>query len=137
MQGTVEQLPVKTKKKPRRVEEKTVFLLLQDDRVALRKRGREGLLAGLWEYPNVEGKLSEAAVPGTLATLGVTVRDWKQQLNARHIFTHVEWDMTGYVLEVSGPGTEQFKWCSRTELEQLAVPSAFAKFHTAAKNQLS
>lgn len=134
--GTIGQLPVKTPKKPRRLEEKTVFVLLRDGKAALRKRGADGLLAGLWEYPNLDGTLSEAAVPAAVAELGLTVRDWKQQLNARHIFTHVEWHMTGYVLEVSGVGNPDLVWADRAGLEQLAVPSAFAKYHAAAKSLL-
>ena len=59
--GTAEALPVKKAKKARRVEEKTVFLLMKEGRIALRKRRETGLLAGLWEFPNVEGTLDEAA----------------------------------------------------------------------------
>ena len=61
LRGTAEDLPVKGAKKPRRVEEKTVFLLVRDGKIALRKRPGTGLLAGLWEFPNVEGALDEAA----------------------------------------------------------------------------
>ena len=55
--GTAEQFPVKSPKKEKRVEEKTVFILSCDGRYALRKRPDPGLLAGLWEFPNVPGKL--------------------------------------------------------------------------------
>lgn len=101
---------MKAAKKPRRVEDKTVFLLLRQGWVALRKRPAEGLLAGLWEFPNVEGALDEAAAGAAVQDWGLTARDWRSRLNAKHIFTHVEWHMTGYVLEVaerdrrSGPG---------------------------------
>ena len=44
-------------KKPRRAEQKTVFLLTCGDRTAVRKRPAKGLLAGLWELPNVDGFL--------------------------------------------------------------------------------
>ncbi|CAN4042094.1 S-layer-like proteiny domain, partial [Dysosmobacter welbionis] len=47
LRGTAEDLPVKGAKKPRRVEEKTVFLLVRDGKIALRKRPGTGLLAGL------------------------------------------------------------------------------------------
>ncbi len=46
------QLPVKAAKKARRVEERTVYLIFHQNRVALRRRPGRGLLAGLWEYPN-------------------------------------------------------------------------------------
>lgn len=134
--GTIGQLPVKTPKKPRRLEEKTVFVLLRDGKAALRKRGAHGLLAGLWEYPNLDGTLSEAAVPAAVAELGLTVRDWKQQLNARHIFTHVEWHMTGYTLEVGGNGPPEFEWVDLKGLEARAVPSAFARYYAEAEKRL-
>jgi len=58
--------------------------------------------------------------------------DWQKKLSARHIFTHREWRMTGYVLTVSGEGPEDFLWADRTALQNLAVPSAFAKFRAEA-----
>ncbi|MEG0320728.1 MAG: A/G-specific adenine glycosylase, partial [Oscillospiraceae bacterium] len=45
-------LPVKTPKKPRKIEERTVYLLFSEQAVALRQRPQKGLLARLWEYPN-------------------------------------------------------------------------------------
>lgn len=129
-------LPEKTPKKARKVEEKTVFLMLQDRRVALRKRECTGLLAGLWEFPNVEGKLDEAAVQEVLHNYGLQVKDWKKRLSAKHIFTHVEWHMTGYVLEVSGEPTH-FVWADKKMLNTLAVPSAFRRYYEEAKELLA
>ena len=48
----IDKLPVKAPKKGRKIEERTVWLLFREGRVALRKRPDKGLLAGLWEYPN-------------------------------------------------------------------------------------
>ena len=58
--GTWEKYPVKEAKKAKREEEKTVFYLTCDGCLAVRKRESKGLLAGLWELPNVEGKLAAA-----------------------------------------------------------------------------
>lgn len=58
--GTWEKYPVKEAKKAKREEEKTVFYLTCDGCLAVRKRESRGLLAGLWELPNVEGKLDAA-----------------------------------------------------------------------------
>ena len=100
--GTAETLPVKKAKKERRVEEKTVFLLMRDRKIALRKRPKTGLLAGLWEFPNVEGALDETAAGAAVEAMGLSVIDWQSRLTAKHIFTHVEWRMTGYALTVRG-----------------------------------
>jgi A/G-specific adenine glycosylase len=126
--GTASQLPKKAPKKARRVEEKTVFVLKREDTVALRKREDNGLLAGLWEFPNVEHKLEESSVYEHLGAHGLTVTGWKKQLIAKHIFTHIEWHMTGYVLAVKGEDNLGLTWVSAEEFSRYAIPSAFAKF---------
>ena len=134
--GTAESLPVKAPKAARRVEEKTVFLLLREGKLALRKRPDTGLLAGLWEFPNVEGALDETAAPAAVAAWGLKPLDWKRKLTAKHIFTHVEWHMTGYTLEVRGEGPGDFLWVDAAELEEHAVPSAFARYSGEARERL-
>lgn len=126
----VQELPVRTKKAPRRVEEMTVYLLLRDGKIALRKRADDGLLAGLWEFPHVSGRLDEQDAAHRLADWKLTPRDWKKTIAARHIFTHLEWHMTGYLLAVDGEGAEDFVWADREQLDALAVPGAFKKYLT-------
>ena len=88
--GREQELPVKRRKAPRRVEEMTVFLLLHQGKAALRKRGDTGLLAGLWEFPHVPGALDEAAAGAVLASWGLSPLNWREKIEAKHIFTHVE-----------------------------------------------
>jgi len=133
---TTDRFPVKSAKKARRVEEKTVFILICDGKLALRKRKDEGLLAGLWEYPNIDGKLEETDVYSYLKTIGISVVEWKKQLSAKHVFTHVEWHMTGYVLQVTGEGMSDFIWADKESFFQYAIPSAFAKYNQEVKNIL-
>ena len=127
--GTTEVLPVKKPKKARKIEEMTVYVLLRDGKVALRKRGTDGLLAGLWEFPHAAGPLDETAAPEPLQTWGLQPKQWKNKLTARHIFTHVEWHMTGYTLEVEGDGPEEWDWVDAAGLATRAVPSAFARYY--------
>ncbi len=134
--GTAESLPVKAAKKPRRREEMTVLVLERQGRVALRRRGDGGLLAGLWEFPNLPGALDEAGAAEALSAWGLQPREWKNQLTARHIFTHVEWHMTGYTLEVTGPGPSEFFWADGVALAERAVPSAFARYYAEAQRLL-
>ena len=134
--GIQTELPLRAKKAKRRVEEMTVYLLVRGDEVALRKRDENGLLAGLWEFPHVPGKLSESDAAAPLSDWGLTAKNWEKTLTARHIFTHVEWRMTGYVVAVAGENSG-FVWVNREELEKFAVPSAFAKFLTEARNELA
>lgn len=134
-QNLQEKLPVRKKKAQRRTEELTVFLLLRDGKIALRRREKNGLLAGLWEFPHVPGALPEPDASAPLAAWGLTPREWRKRLEAKHIFTHVEWRMTGYVLTVTGENTD-FTWVDRPGLEALAVPSAFAKYLEEARRAL-
>ncbi len=123
-QNRQKELPVRISKTRRRTEEKTVFLLLRDGEAALRQRPQEGLLAGLWEYPHTEGKLEEADAAGQLSAWGVTPHRWIKRLHFHHIFTHIRWEMTGYVVEVRGDGCPDWLWCGEEARAQRAVPSA-------------
>ena len=125
--GLQNALPVRAKKAGRRREELTVYLLWRDGAVALRKRPETGLLAGLWEFPHVPGALDEDAAAAPLADWGLVPVEWRKKIAAKHIFTHVEWRMTGYLLTVKGDGAG-LTWADRGALESLAVPSAFGKF---------
>lgn len=136
VRGTAELLPVKKPKKARVIEEKTVFLLLRCGKVALRKRDDTGLLAGLWEFPNVEGELTEETAPAAVSAWELEPKAWKNKLTARHIFSHVEWHMTGYTLEVAGEGPTEFEWVDAEGLSDHAVPSAFARYYAEAKERL-
>lgn len=118
--GVADSLPVRAKKPPRRVEEWTVFVLLQEGRAAFRKRPETGLLAGLWEPPCMPGILDEREAAAAVASWHIQPLAWREKRLAKHIFSHVEWQMTGYVLTVQGAGS--FRWARPGEL---AVPSAF------------
>ena len=95
---------------------------------ALRHRPDTGLLAGLWEYPHVPGTLTEAEAARQLQMWGVNPTKWTKKLSARHIFTHIRWEMTGYVVEVDGLGPGDWLWAEAQQRERLAIPSAFEKF---------
>ena len=134
--GMTDVLPVRAAKKPRRVEERTVFLLVRDGRLALRKRPAKGLLAGLWELPNVPGNLDEAGAAITLAQWGLTARTLMPVGAAKHIFSHVEWDMHGYLAAAEGENNE-FLWADGAALQAAAIPSAFRYYFDTAVRWLA
>jgi len=134
--GVQAQLPVRKKKAPRRREELTVYLLISQGKVALRRRPEDGLLAGLWEFPHVPGTLEDSAATAPVENWGLRIVDWRKKIAARHIFTHVEWHMTGYLVDVRGCDMADFTWADREELENYAIPSAFAKYLEEAKRSL-
>lgn len=127
-QGRQRELPVRAPKKEKRLEEKTVFLLLGPEGTALRQRPDTGLLAGLWEYPHVPGRLTEEQAARQLRQWGLTPRAWLRQLDARHIFTHIRWEMTGYLVQVEGLGPADWLWADEARRQRLAIPSAFDQF---------
>ena len=125
--GLTEVLPVRAKKKSRRVEERTVLLLFQGRKVALRKRPDTGLLAGLWEYPNLPESLDEAGALLALAQMGLSAESIAPAGSAKHIFTHIEWDMKGYFADVAGENDDLI-WADADAFDAFALPTAFKKY---------
>lgn len=125
--GTAATLPKRKEKVSRRKEKKTVFLISCGDRYALHRREERGLLGGLWEFPNEEGHLSEEEAQKWLSKRGFTVQSLKPCGKARHVFSHVEWEMTGYRVVVEKENG--FIWKTAGEIqESVALPSAFTFF---------
>jgi A/G-specific adenine glycosylase len=127
-QGTAEKLPVKTPKKNRRIEEKTVFVLSCDGKYALQKRPSKGLLAGLWQFPNVSGKLTVEQALCIVEENGLKPKEIIREVERKHIFTHIEWRMRGIYMEVRNVNNE-YTWLSAEQiLQQAALPTAFRQF---------
>lgn len=126
--GSAEALPVKKAKAKRRIEEKTVFILSCDGAYALRKRPDTGLLAGLWEFPNTATKLS---IPDAIAWVEEKegkVKDIIRQVEKKHIFTHIEWHMSGIYMELSQKCPDDI-WLTAEQIEaETALPTAFRQF---------
>ena len=126
--GDWKHLPVKAEKKARRKEQLTVFLLRCGGRTAVRKRGERGLLAGLWEFPNVPGHLTPEAAAEQAAAWGAHPRELERSAERTHIFTHVEWDMVCYCLRCDEMPPE-FVWAEDAALQgEIALPTAFRMF---------
>ena len=134
-QGRIAELPVKQKAKARRIEERTVLIIKDGEQLALHKRGKKGLLAGLYELPNVEGHLTEEEALSYIEAQGYLPVRIQKACEAKHIFSHVEWHMKGYVVflqaqEFQGDKTKAdwiFVDVEDTK-ENYAIPSAFVKY---------
>lgn len=128
LDGTTAELPVKSPKKERRVEDRTVYLIFRAGQVALRRRVPRGLLAGLWEFPN-ELSPWECPVAGESTFVAA----------GKHIFTHIEWRMSAYAVEATSDALpEGWVWASRTELkERYPIPNAFAGFFEVTEKYLT
>ena len=122
--GTEEKFPVKAPPRPRRVEERTVLLLRWGNRWAIRQREKKGLLAGLWEFPNELGAVTEeelrARFPQAerIAPCG----------SAKHVFTHVEWHMEGWLLDLRKP-LPGLTWETAEEIRaRYSIPTALKAY---------
>ena len=100
-EGSWDRLPVRSKGRPRRVEERTVLIVRNGSRVVIGRRPEDGLLAGLYEFPNVRGHLSEDAALARTEQMGYEPLHIRRLDEARHIFSHIEWRMIGYEIRVS------------------------------------
>ena len=105
-QNRIAEIPVKKKAKSRRMEDMTVLVIRDDEKVAVHKRGKKGLLAGLYELPNLQGHLEQEEVLAYIKSLGYSPIRIKPLAEAKHIFSHVEWHMIGYVISVEEPGSQ-------------------------------
>lgn len=126
--GTAEALPVRSPKREKRREDRTVFILSCGGRYALHKRDDKGLLAGLWEFPNVPGKQPPEAAISQLTAWNLHPKELERSVSRKHIFTHIIWDMEGIYAQVSREAPE-FTWMTPAEIESgAALPTAFRLF---------
>lgn len=127
--GVVQELPVREKKLKRKEQDKTVFLLVsQEGKMAIRKRNEKGVLNGMYELPNNEGRIEE------LKDIEEVLKQWNLKGmkienigEHQHIFTHITWKMMAYRIIVEKEN-EEFIWISKKQLEKdYALPTAFKK----------
>ena len=131
-QGLTAEIPVKKKAKARRIEKRTVVIFKDGEKLAIRKRPGKGLLAGLYEFPNEEGKLTQKEVTAYSKEIGLMPVRVKKLESAKHIFSHVEWHMTGYeviVDELEKTNKKEFLFIHPEEIGQrYPLPSAFETY---------
>lgn len=129
-QGCGSELPVKKPKKKRTIEEKTVLIIQDGSKTVLKKRPEGGLLAGMYEFPMLEGVKSKEEVLAYLKDEGFKMLRIKKAPEGKHIFSHKEWHMKGYVIKVDELepfcGKEDFLFVETKEAqEKYPLPSAF------------
>ncbi len=128
----IEELPVKSKLKSRKVEQKTILIYKDGEKIAIKKRGSKGLLAGLYELPNVEGHLSRKEVIAYSKSIGLMPIKVDVRAETKHIFSHIEWQMIGYEIrvdELEKACTEEMIFIIPEEVEKsYPIPAAFSAY---------
>ncbi|MDQ0340037.1 A/G-specific adenine glycosylase [Caldalkalibacillus uzonensis] len=105
-QGVQSQLPVKAKKKKPKTVKLVAGVLTDGEQVLIRQRPNSGLLAKLYEFPNVEWYGHEPAETisrylfETYGLRAETVEEWPL---VQHTFTHLIWEIRVYRLQLAEP----------------------------------
>lgn len=145
--GKEQELPVKSKAKPPRPEQRLVALVEGSGdhagKVLIRQRPQEGLLARMWELPHVlvPGKRTDDPNPGMLSR-GLTDEDelhivpLEQLMDADHIFSHIHWQLKVYRCQMAAAGKVadlpellpfHYRWLAPEEMEHYAFPNVFIR----------
>lgn len=137
--GREQNYPRKQRKKPRQIQEKTILVLRDNNKTAICRRENKGLLAGMYEPPSMEGFHTAEEVTAYLAEHGFRTLRIQSLADAKHVFTHKEWHMKGYLVKVqeleSGLSEESVEnapgWLfvePEETREKYPIPSAFAAY---------
>lgn len=130
--GTIDHFPVKTQKKDRKLEDRTILVIQDGEKTAIRRRPSRGLLAGLYEFPNVSGHLSKEETLEMIREMNLDPLYIEPLPDAKHIFSHIEWRMTAYRVRVSSledNNRANLLFVSRKQSDrQYAIPSAFSAY---------
>ena len=122
--------PVVEKAKTKKEEGRIVFLLQYQGKIAIRKRPDTGLLASLYEFPNVLGEKEESWAANYLKEKSFSFQSLTSIGEAKHVFSHLVWKMKGYRVELDAlPKENDLLFVTKEELlERYSIPSAFSYY---------
>ncbi len=134
--GLEEAFPKKAGKKPRTIEKKTILIIQDADKAAIRQRPDKGLLAGMYEFPSFDGHKTAEEIISYLSDSGLNPLRIRHLTDSKHIFTHKEWHMIGYQVRVDelapraqNEETKDWLFIEPCETqEKYPIPSAFSAY---------
>lgn len=131
-ENTITTIPYRSKLKERKIIDKTVFIIRNKDHYLIHKRDSTGLLANLYEFPNIDQVLSKEETLQYLEKYPINIINIKESIIAKHVFTHIEWHMHGYEIEIDELHQSLFGnnyyFLSKEELAKISIPSAFQAY---------
>ena len=107
--------PTKKKESKRKIEEKTIIILEHNGQYAIQKRPSKGLLASMYEFINLEGFFSEKELIKWLKEQKIVYEQIEDLGNAKHIFSHLEWHMKGFLIICKKNENMNFIWANKKE----------------------
>lgn len=133
--GTETNFPVKTKqKKGKTVEFIAALLMDEKGQVFIQKRPDEGLLASLWEFPNIPLSGKHKNMVTFFEKTWMEHHSGKVELLQpltviNHVFSHLTWKIHAFTGEITGDiqETNTFKLVSIDELSQYPLPVPYQK----------
>lgn len=134
--GAEQEYPRKQAKKPRQIENRTILVVRDENKAAIRKRPSGGLLAGMYEFPSIEGFHTAEEVMEYLSDNGLKALRIQPLEDAKHIFSHREWHMKGYMVRVDeleprqpeGAAADWLYIDAEETRDKYPIPSAFSAY---------
>ena len=109
-----------------------MFILRDDDKIAICNRAAKGLLARLRLNQNIEEHLNKKEITQYCKEIGLMPIHIKKLPTAKHIFSHIEWQMIGYdirVDELEKTNNKKYLFIHPEEIQkEYPIPSAFEKY---------
>lgn len=127
--------PVKEEAKVKEEVEMTVFILIWNGKVCIRKRKELGLLHGLYEFPNVNGYQNVEEVKSFALEFGIAY-DIQKGITYTHVFTHKKWKMQAYFVFLESVNCQNLFYSIFDIESKFALPTAFSPFLYQLKEEL-
>ncbi|WP_152608151.1 A/G-specific adenine glycosylase [Halalkalibacter okhensis] len=129
--GKQNDLPIKSKKKKQTAKQMAAVVLRNErGEVLIEKRPETGLLARLWQFPNVEVTDGRSVEEHFQASYDIEVVLDEPIQKVEHVFSHLIWNITVYEAQVSGQpdgGQATRKWIPVKDIEKYAFPVSHQK----------
>ncbi|GAK10320.1 A/G-specific adenine glycosylase [Geomicrobium sp. JCM 19038] len=125
--GVVEQLPIKAKKaKPKDQQVSCAVIVDENERVLIEQRPKEGLLAGLWQFPAVLGHANDlSSVLHDQYKLDLPLQ--KESDVFKHVFSHLKWEVSVYTGTIATEEEHQGVWVNKHEFQSYSFPVVYQK----------
>jgi len=135
--GDADALPVKQRKAPQRVIPRAIALVFHEGTVLLHRR-EERLLQGMWCFPGFDHVDTPGEAAKQLKKLDIDAVYTETVGNARHVFTHIIWEMTLMAFRAeTRVAPEGWLWTDLDTLASLPLPTATKAAQRAAVERLS
>lgn len=133
--GDPQSFPRKQPPIVKRESDLTIIIATDGTHLFVRKRPPKGLLAGLYEFPSVDGHPSANELPAMLELQGFANARFVRMLpDSKHVFTHLIWRMKGALVCVEAAPSD---FIPITSLDTIALSSALKVYREIALEILS